>query len=177
LEPREQSGLSIAAYISPCRALTPPIDNSNRVISHIRTSTPPPLKYNSLIQAWSADRLKSNFGNFIKVNTDPAVRRPVADDYIPLPDRLTTPARVLEFTNHSTPRPQVPIQHPPATGSADRSQTLNTLPFYLEDHIPQHNSIAPPAATLFTRPDSLELSDISEIAVIYLIIYQPMMLM
>jgi hypothetical protein len=37
------------------------------------------------------------------------------------------------------------------------------LPFYSEDNIPQHNSIIPPAATLFTRPDSLELSDISEI--------------
>jgi hypothetical protein len=70
---------------------------------------------------------------------------------------------VLEFTNHSTPRPQAPVQHPPATGSADRSQTLNILPFYSEDNIPQHNSIVPPAATLFTRPDSLELSDISEI--------------
>jgi hypothetical protein len=95
LEPREPSGLSITAYSSPRRALTPPIDNNNRVISPIRISTPPSLKYNSLIQAWSADRLKSSFGNFRKVNTDPAVRRPVADDYIPLPDHITTPARAL----------------------------------------------------------------------------------
>jgi hypothetical protein len=39
----------------------------------------------------------------------------------------------------------------------------NILPFYLEENIPQHNSIIPPANTLFTRPDSIELSDISEI--------------
>jgi hypothetical protein len=85
------------------------------------------------------------------------------DDYIPLPDRLATPARVLEFANHSTPQPYAPVQHPPATGSADRSQTLNILPFYLEEYIPQHNFIVPPAATLLPQPDSLELSDISEI--------------
>jgi hypothetical protein len=70
---------------------------------------------------------------------------------------------VLDFTSHSTPRPQAPVQHPPATGSADRSQTLNILPFYTEEDIPQHNSIIPPANPLLTRPDSLELSDISEI--------------
>jgi hypothetical protein len=163
LEPQDTAGLSIAAYISPRRSRTPPLDTNNRVISPIRLSTPPPLRHNSNIQSWSADRLKTTFDNFRQINSDPVVRRPVAEDYIPLPDRLTTPARILEFTNHSTPPPQDPIQLPPAAANADRSQTLNILPFYSEDNIPQHNSIVPPAATLFTRPDSRELSDISEI--------------
>jgi hypothetical protein len=162
-QPQESSGLSIAGYISPRRAITAPIDQNNRIISPIRITTPPPLKYNSLIQAWSSDRIKSNIGNFRQINTDPPVRQLVVDDYIPLPERLNIQPRVLDFTNHSTPRPQAPVQHPPATGSADKSQTLNILPFYTEEDIPQHNSIIPPANPLLTRPDSLELSDISEI--------------
>jgi hypothetical protein len=46
LQPQEHSGLSIAAYISPRRAITPPIDNNNRVILPIRITTPPPLQFN-----------------------------------------------------------------------------------------------------------------------------------
>jgi hypothetical protein len=113
LQEHNTSGLAIAAYNSPRKVITPPIDKSNCVISPIRSSTPLPQKFDSLIQAWSADRIKSKFCNFRQINTDP-VKRIVADDYIPLPDRLTTPVRILNFTNHSTPRPQIPIQHPPA---------------------------------------------------------------
>jgi hypothetical protein len=138
------------------------LDNSNRIISPIRVSTPPPLKYNSLIQAWSVDKLRTTFGNFRKVHTDP-VKQLGADEYILLPDRLITPVRILNFTSQSTPRPQIPVQHPPATGSADRSQFHNTLPFHSEETIPQDISVDIPVQIPSKRPDSLELSDISEI--------------